>query len=170
MPKVKPKKAKAQRKARPKVEANVHATCVAIGARGVLLLGKSGAGKSDVALQLLDRGARLVADDRTILSARKGVLQARAPASIAGLLEIRGVGIVKLPRRARVKIVLAVRLDREGARLPPPQFYRMLGVAVPQILLDARLASTPARIRAGLAAHARGLLRDTFNSPLGHAK
>ena len=170
MPKVENKKAKAKKKARPKVEANVHATCVAIGAHGVLLLGKSGAGKSDIALQLIDRGARLVADDRSILSARKGTLQARAPATIAGLLEIRSVGIVKFPRRARVKIALVVRLGREGARLPLPQFHRMLGVAVPQIALDGRLASTPARIRAALAAHARGLLRDTFNSPKSHPK
>jgi serine kinase of HPr protein (carbohydrate metabolism regulator) len=170
LPRVKSSKPKTKSKARPKVDANVHATCIAIGARGVLLLAKSGAGKSDVALQLIDRGAKLVADDRTILSARKGALQARAPATIAGLLVIRSVGIVKLPRRARVKIALVVRLGREGTRLPLPQFHRMLGVAVPQIVLDGRLASTPARIRAALAAHARGLLRDTFNSPTGNAK
>lgn len=146
-------------------ETNIHASCVAIGARGVLLLGPSGAGKSDVALRLIDGGAKLVADDRTILFAAKGALQARAPASIAGLLEIRGVGIVALPVRARVKIALVVRLGREGARLPEPAFYEFLKTRTPQIALDGRFASTPARIRAALAAFSRGTFRDTFHLP-----
>jgi HPr kinase/phosphorylase len=144
-------------------ETNIHATCVAIGARGVLLLGPSGSAKSDVALRLIDGGAKLVADDRTILFAAKGALHAKAPPTIAGLLEIRGVGIVKLPVRARVKIALVVRLGREGARLPEPQFYRALGTQTPQIALDARFASTPAKIRAALAAFAQAGFRDTFH-------
>ncbi|MDB5734598.1 MAG: hprK [Alphaproteobacteria bacterium] len=143
-------------------ETNIHATCVALGARGVLLLGPSGAGKSDVALRLIDGGAKLVADDRTILFAARGTLHAKAPPTIAGLLEIRGVGIVKLPVRARVKIALVVRLGRENARLPEPQFYRALGTQTPQIALDGRFASTPARIRAALA-FAQAGFRDTFH-------
>ncbi len=144
-------------------ESNIHASCVAIGARGVLLLGPSGAGKSDMALRLIDGGAKLVADDRTILFAAKGALHGKPPASIAGLLEIRGVGIVSLPHRARVKIALVVRLGREGARLPVPQFYRALDTQTPQITLDARFAATPAKIRAALAGFSRGSFRDTFN-------
>ena len=149
-------------------EANIHASCVAIGSRGVLLLGPSGAGKSDLALRLIDEGAKLVADDRTILFIAKGALHARAPASIKGLLEIRGVGIVKLPVRARVKIALVVRLGREGARLPVPRLYRapaplMPIASPPRIALDARFASTPAKIRAALAAFSRRAFRDTFN-------
>jgi serine kinase of HPr protein (carbohydrate metabolism regulator) len=144
-------------------ETNIHASCVAIGARGVLLLGPSGSAKSDVALRLIDGGARLVADDRTILFVRSGALYARAPASIAGLLEIRGVGIVKVPVRARVKIALVVRLGREGARLPEPTFYQLLKTRTPEITLDGRFASTPTRIRAALAAFARGAFRDTFH-------
>ena len=85
-----------------------------------MLLGASGVGKSDLALRLIDEGARLVADDRTILFGKHEALHARAPASIKGLLEIRGVGIVELPVRASVKIALAVRLGKEGARLPRP--------------------------------------------------
>jgi HPr kinase/phosphorylase len=146
-------------------EANIHASCVALGARGVLLLGPSGSAKSDLALRLIDGGAKLVADDRTILFAAKGALHARAPASIAGLLEIRGVGIVKLPVRTRVKMALVVRLGREGARLPEPVFYEFLKTQTPQITLDARFASTPARIRAALAAFSQGTFRDTFHLP-----
>lgn len=149
-------------------ETNVHASCVAIGTKGVLLLGTSGAGKSDLALRLIDDGAKLVADDRTILFIAKGALHAKPPASIKGLIEIRGVGIVKLPVRASVKIVLVVTLGREGVRLPQHQTFALpaplkTAVAVPQIALDARFASTPAKIRAALDAFSKGLFQDTFN-------
>lgn len=148
-------------------EANIHASCVAIGRHGILLLGKSGTGKSDLALRLIEDGARLVADDRTILFATRGALHGKAPESIKGLLEIRGVGIVAFPARPAVKISLAVLLGRKGERLPAPRIYHMpaglRGVRpVPQIALDARFASTPAKIRAALAAFSQGLFRDTF--------
>src|ERR1700704_3395598 len=107
----------------PMSEINVHASCVAIGRHGVLLLGRSGAGKSDLALRLIDEGAKLVADDRTILFVSKRALQAKAPASIKGLLEIRGLGIVELPVRSVAKIALVVRLGKEGTRLPEPRIY-----------------------------------------------
>ena len=147
--------------------ANIHASCVALGRKGVLLLGPSGAGKSDLALRLMDQGATLVADDRTILFIAKGALHARAPASIKGLLEIRGLGIVKRPVRTSVKIALVVRLGREGARLPKPGFYRPPAPLKPtrlppQIALNSRFASTPAKIRAALAAYSQDLFGDTF--------
>jgi hypothetical protein len=153
--------------AKQTTEANVHASCVAIAGRGVLLTGKSGSGKSDLALRLIDGGARLVADDRTLLSVAKGRLRARAPASIKGLLEIRGLGIVAFAPRAGVEIALVVRLGREGARLPAARIYHLPAPLkgakpVPVIALDARFASTPAKIRAALAAFSQGLLRDTF--------
>jgi hypothetical protein len=151
----------------PAPQANIHASCVAIGAQGVLLLGRSGSGKSDLALRLIEDGARLVADDRTILFISKGVLHARSPDSIKGLLEIRGVGIVTFPVRPRVKIALVVLLGREGRRLPRAAVYHIPAPLkgakpVPQIALDARFASTPAKIRAALAAFSLGLFRDTF--------
>jgi len=149
-------------------EANIHASCVALGTQGVLLLGPSGAGKSDLALRLIDEGAKLVADDRTLLFVRGGALHAKPPASIKALLEIRGVGIVKLPVRAAVRIALVVRLGREGARLPVPRLYRppmsLHPTKIPpQIVLNGHFASTPAKIRAALAAFSQGLFRDTFN-------
>lgn len=143
---------------------NIHGSCVAVDGHGVLLLGDSGAGKSDIALMLLERDGQLVADDRTILFLKKGRgLHAKAPDSIKGLLEIRGVGIVKLPARRDVRVRLAIRLGEEDTRLPRPRFYRQLGCEVPEIRLDPRIASTPARIRAALAGHVRGRFRDTFN-------
>ena len=150
------------------VESNIHASCVAIGGQGVLLLGGSGAGKSDLALRLIDDGAALVADDRTLLFVKNGALHAKAHPSIKGLLEIRGLGIVALRPRASVKLALAVTLGREGARLPALRFFSppptlKTNTKLPQIRLNPRFASTPARIRAALAAFSRGLLRDTFN-------
>jgi len=149
-------------------ETNIHASCVAIGSQGVLLLGPSGAGKSDLALRLIDEGAKLVADDRTILFAKGKALHARAPASIKGLLEIRALGIVELPVRTEAKIALVVRLGPEGARLPERRIYHaptaLKAVTPPPLIaLDARFASTPAKIRAALAAFSRGAFRDNFH-------
>jgi len=145
-------------------EKNIHATCIAIGAKGVLLLGPSGAGKSDLALRLIEDGAQLVADDRTILFLDKGALWAKAPATIRGLIEIRGVGIVKLPARARVKIALVVTLGKEGMRLPVHRPWKapLKGALVPQIALDGHFASSPAKIRAALKAFAQALFQGTF--------
>ncbi len=148
-------------------EVNIHATCVAVGPHGVLLLGKSGAGKSDLALRLIDGGAMLVADDRTILFVRRGALHARAPESIRGLLEIRGLGIVELESRTSVKVSLVVELGREDKRLPVHRLYRLPAPlfarqAPPQIALNGHHASAPAKVRAALAAFSGGLFRDTF--------
>lgn len=143
-------------------EVNIHASCVAIGSHGVLLLGPSGAGKSSLALQLIDAGARLVADDRTILTVKAGALQACAPATIKGLIEIYGVGIIRMPVRPTVRLALAVALGPPPARLPAPAFHEALDVKLPQVTLEARDPATPARIRAILAAQAQGLFRDTF--------
>ena len=150
-----------------KTPANIHASCVAIGNHGILLLGPSGCGKSELALRLIDEGARLVSDDRTLLFVAKGALRAKAPASIKGLLEVRGLGIIQLPVRTNVKIALAVKLGREGARLPAPAIYHpptglRPAAKVPQIALNARFASAPAKVRAALAAFSKGLFRDTF--------
>lgn len=94
-----------------------HGTCVDWGGRGVLLLGPSGSGKSDLALRLIDAGAVLVADDQTELS-EDGV--ASAPERLRGLLEVRGVGILRFPYVEKTKIALTVRLApaNEVERLP----------------------------------------------------
>ena len=147
---------------------NIHASCVAINGKGVLILGESGSGKSDLALRLMDEGARLVADDRTELSIERGGLCARAPKSIAGLIEVRGFGIVAQPFAAKARIALPVQLDPRPQRLPKPVIYAppaplKLAGMVPLLLLDGRLPSAPAKIRLALAAFAKGLRREDFN-------
>jgi hypothetical protein len=146
---------------------NIHAGCVAIGGRGVLILGDSGAGKSDLALRLVDEGARLVADDRCDLYLRGKKLCARPPASIAGLMELRGLGIVALPHARSAVLALAVRLNGQQKRLPEPAFYAppppLAAAPLPLILVNAAAPSAPARIRTALKALETDGFRDTFN-------
>lgn len=98
----------------------------------MLLFGASGRGKSSLALQLIAYGAGLVSDDRTQLTASGGVLEASAPPSIAGLIEARGVGILRMPFIAAARVKLIVDLDQlEDARLPEPLERTLLGVTLP---------------------------------------
>jgi HPr kinase/phosphorylase len=98
----------------------IHASCVALAGRGVLIMGRAGAGKSALALELMVHGAILVSDDRTCLRAAPEGLVASAPPSIAGLIEARGVGLLHADTVPEAGIVLAVDLDRvETERLPP---------------------------------------------------
>ncbi len=114
----------------------IHASCAARADQGLLLLGPPGSGKSDLLLRLLDRGYDLVADDQVELQG----LVACAPAALAGLLEIRGLGILRRAFRAEVSLVLAVRLGR-AERLPMPHRYEVLDL--PMISVDPLAASAP---------------------------
>ena len=126
---------------------NVHASCVAAGSRGILLLGLSGQGKSDLALRLIDRGARLVADDRCDIWFDRDRLWCRPPAALAGKLEVRGMGIVEQPWTAPVPLALAVRLTERYERMPPAgQVEMVAGHALPAIQLSAFEASAPIKI------------------------
>src|SRR3546814_19751231 len=97
---------------------NIHASCVAPGHGGVLILGQSGQGKSDLALRLMDRGARLVADDRCDIWHEPGRLWCRPPETLARKIEVRGIGIIERPWPAPLPIALAVRLTERHARMP----------------------------------------------------
>lgn len=115
---------------------NIHATCVSVNGTGVLLLGKSGAGKSDLALRLIGaQKALLVADDRVDLFVHENVLIATAPEILRGLLEVRGVGICRVPyvKEAPVKLVVELAAHENIERLPQEAFYNFNGVTVPLI-------------------------------------
>ena len=129
----------------------VHASCVAIAGRAVLIGGRSGRGKSDLALRLIDRGAALVSDDYTLVRRRNGRLVAAAPETIAGKIELRGVGILEYPAVRDVPIALFVDLDLDAARLLDAEEKRLLaGVALPVIGLSAREPSAPIKVEAAL--------------------
>jgi RNase adaptor protein for sRNA GlmZ degradation len=131
----------------------MHATCVAVSGAAVLLRGASGAGKSDLALRLIEGGARLVADDQVELSAEGGRLIARAPAAIAGKMEVRGIGIVPASTEAAAPVALIADLvaPEEVERLPEPAAETILGIAIPRIALAPFELSAPAKLRLALA-------------------
>ena len=120
----------------------LHVSTVAIGDVAVLIEGESGAGKSDLALRLIDRGARLVSDDYTLLQRQDGQLFASPPARIAGKIEVRGLGIVPMPFVERVPVGLLVRLAEMPERLPDRNERRWVaGVQVPEMAIDGRATS-----------------------------
>jgi HPr kinase/phosphorylase len=114
----------------------LHASCVAVEDRGLLILGPSGAGKSSLALRLITLGAVLVSDDRTLVTAQAGCLSASCPNhALQGLIEARGLGILRAPCVESVELVLAVDLgQREPDRLPPQRSVTILGTLLSLVL------------------------------------
>ncbi|MCQ8278455.1 HPr kinase/phosphatase C-terminal domain-containing protein [Acetobacteraceae bacterium KSS8] len=126
----------------------LHASCVARGGKAVLILGPSGSGKSDLALRLMDRGFALVADDRVRL--RGGM--AEPPETLRGLIEVRGVGIVRVPPVFPLPVALVVRLSDAVPRLPEPVSCPVLGAALdlPAIALSAWETSAVLKVEIAL--------------------
>jgi len=149
--------------------ATVHASAVLVGARAVLIRGPSGAGKSRLAFDLIEaaRGgrvpfARLVGDDRVHLESAGGRLVVRPAETLAGLIELRGVGLLRLAHEPAAIVGLVVDLDAADAeRLPERQTAGIEGIAVPRLAVApgvaalprvlARLTSSPASAAAGSA-------------------
>lgn len=125
-----------------------HACALSLGGRGVLIRGASGSGKSSLLLSLLRRGeaagleARLVADDQVIVKREGETVRLHTPNGIAGLLEVRGIGILRLPFAASCRLDLVVDLVERDAleRLPGPEngTTRVLGREVERLCLAAR--------------------------------
>jgi hypothetical protein len=128
----------------------LHATCVAIRGIGVLIAGASGTGKSDLALRLIDRGAMLVSDDYTELTPTAAGLIASPPATIAGKLEIRGIGLVEMPHVESARIGLYVGFGTPE-RMPHRAHRIVAGVAVPELIVSPFEASTPIKVELALA-------------------
>jgi HPr kinase/phosphorylase len=137
----------------------VHATAIAIEGAAILLRGPPGAGKSDLALRLIDGGgARLVADDQAEMRCVGNQIMVSAPAAIAGLIEVRGLGILRVDAVEAAPLALFVDLVRsaEVERFPESRFEEVLGLAVPLIALAPFEASAPAKLR---------LARSAFPAP-----
>ena len=131
----------------------VHGTCVAIGEGALLLRGPPGSGKSDLALRLVEQGARLVADDRVLLRGDEGKLHAFAPAVLAGKIEVRGLGVLTVPFVRTARLVMVVDLVAGAAvpRLPEPATCTYEGIILAVLVLAPFEASTPAKLRLALA-------------------
>lgn len=142
----------------------VHATCVAVGEAGVLLRGPSGSGKSDLALRLIDTGARLVADDRVVLSRDGDSLRAAPPPSLKGRLEVRGIGICDMAALDSAVLdsavldsaIVALAVDLVGPdtveRLPQPAVCEYLGITLCLTAIAPFEASAAAKVRLAVAA------------------
>lgn len=128
----------------------LHATSVAIEGRAVLLCGPSGSGKSDLALRLIDRGAVLVSDDYTLVKRVEGRLFATAPGTIAGKMEVRGIGIVPMPTVADAPVALLVDLSDRVERMPDAARRTVAGVAVPLVTIAPLEASAPVKVELAL--------------------
>ena len=110
----------------------LHASCVALQGQGVLILGQSGSGKSSLALELMGYGADLVADDRTNLTRTGASILATAPATIANMIEARGIGLLNAESISQATIHCVVDMDQiETKRLPEPRNYTLLGLEIP---------------------------------------
>jgi serine kinase of HPr protein (carbohydrate metabolism regulator) len=122
------------------------------GWRGVLIEGPSGSGKSDLMLRALADGWRLVADDRTLVWAEAGRPFGRAPETIAGLVEVRGLGVLPAARRAFAEIVLVARCVASGEveRLPEPAMVELQGATAPQVLIAPFEASATVKLACAL--------------------
>lgn len=152
---------------------HVHATCVAVGGHGVLIRGKPGSGKSELALRLIDAPGFgsgndiwtgvLVADDQTHILLKDGKLFASAPPALAGLLELRGQGILTLPHLTSVEVALVVDLmaDHEIERMPEEHAMvtELGGVLLPRIQLDQAQPAAPGIVRSILTARLKLLPR-----------
>jgi serine kinase of HPr protein (carbohydrate metabolism regulator) len=130
----------------------IHGTCVSIEGFGVLLRGPPGSGKSDLALRLIDSGARLVADDWAEVAVESGRAILTPPEPIAGLIEARGLGVLALGAETRAPLALVVDLVEPGAveRLPEPARCAIAGVEVPLVRLAAFEASASTKVRLAL--------------------
>jgi HPr kinase/phosphorylase len=132
----------------------VHGSAIVIAGGAILLRGPSGAGKSDLALRLIDAGARLLADDQAELRRAGEQILVRAPTAVAGLIEVRGIGILRLDTIEAAPLSLLVDLvpSSEIERLPESRFEEVLGLSIPLIALAAFEASAAAKLRLALCA------------------
>lgn len=126
----------------------VHATAVALAGSALLLRGPPGAGKSDLALRLIDGGAALVADDQVTLRREGGRILAAPPTTIAGLIEVRGLGILRLEWcEAPLGLIVDLVAEDAIARLPETASETVLGLAVPRLAMAPFAASAAAKLR-----------------------
>ena len=134
------------------IAVQVHATCVSLDGMGLLIRGPSGVGKSDLALRLIDTGARLVADDRVDLMISNNDVVARAPETLAGLLEVRGLGVLRFPFFDATIIHLVVDLanPKDVARLPERSITDLVGMDRPAVILNPFEASAVTKVRLAL--------------------
>ena len=129
----------------------IHSTSVVIDDNGVLILGDSGSGKSDLALRLIDNGATLISDDISICRKNSNNIYLYCPPEIKGLLEVREIGIITVPFVERIRLRLVVNLkSNNNERFPKDSSFRILGIKIPIINIEGKNSSAVAKIKVKL--------------------
>jgi serine kinase of HPr protein (carbohydrate metabolism regulator) len=129
----------------------LHASCIAINGRAILIEGLSGSGKSDLTLRLIDRGATLVSDDYTFIRRDGTRLLASPPPTLAGKIEVRGLGILEFPHMTDVPVALIISVGEPVERLPEDgRAQNLIGIAIPHIALAALEQSAPIKVEHAL--------------------
>ena len=129
----------------------IHSTSVVIDDNGVLILGDSGSGKSDLALRLIDNGATLISDDISICRKNSNNIYLYCPPEIKGLLEVREIGIITVPFVERIRLRLVVNLkSNNNERFPKDSFFRILVIKIPIINIEGKNSSAVAKIKVKL--------------------
>ena len=124
----------------------MHANCISIRGRGVLILGPSGSGKSNLSLKLIGLGGQLVSDDKTILKRQQKSILASCPSSIKGQIEARGIGVLHLPAIEVVKLALVIDLGKQtNERIPAYENYSILGLNL-RLIFSSPLDAFPEAI------------------------
>jgi HPr kinase/phosphorylase len=127
----------------------IHATCISLGGFGLLLRGPSGSGKSDLALRMMKHNSQLIADDWVDLALEDGLLIARAPSRLRGLLEVRGLGVIEVPYGISIQVLGVIDLvdSKEIPRLPDHRVETFLGVEIPSYQLDPWVMSAITKVQ-----------------------
>ena len=130
----------------------IHSSSVVLDDNGVLILGDSGSGKSDLALRLIDTGATLISDDISICKKKLDEIYLFCPSETKGLIEVRDIGVVTVPFVERIKLKLIVKLTlSETKRFPiKKDFFKILGIKYPLLMIDGRNSSAVVKIKVKL--------------------
>ena len=129
----------------------MHSSSIVIDDNGVLILGDSGSGKSDLALRLIDNGATLISDDVSICKKNLNNIYLYCPPETKGLLEVREIGIITVPFVERIKLKLVVNLkSKNNERFPQDNYSKILGIKIPLINIDGKNSSAVAKIKVKL--------------------
>tara|TARA_B100000963_G_C22386133_1_gene562358 strand:- start:315 stop:740 length:426 start_codon:yes stop_codon:yes gene_type:complete len=128
-----------------------YSSSIVLDDNGVLIMGDSGSGKSDLALRLIDNGATLISDDITICRKKQNFIFLSSPPETKGLLEVREVGIITVPFVEEIKLRMVVKLKQENLmRSPGKRFQKILGIKFPFITIDAKNSSAVAKVKVTL--------------------
>ena len=128
-----------------------HSTSIVFEDNGLMILGESGSGKSDLALRLIDNGATLISDDITICRKINNEVFLFSPEKTKGLLEVREVGIITVPYVENVRLNLIARLvDEEITRMPEPEYLKILGIKIPKFKINGRNPSSIIKVKVKL--------------------